>query len=90
MSTDIRRAQVDLILSARGTPRDDLFEYPHRADNSRRYIAEAETFLDKILDLQAPMIREREAAAWDAGAFDASMSLDHGGHNADNPYTEES
>lgn len=27
---------------------------------------------------------------WEQGAFAASTSLDHGGHNATNPYTEES
>lgn len=52
MSTDIRREQVDLLLALQGTPRNQLFEYPHRADDSRRYIARAETALDKILKLQ--------------------------------------
>lgn len=28
--------------------------------------------------------------AWEEGAFDATISLGHGGHNASNPYTEES
>lgn len=28
--------------------------------------------------------------AWENGAFDAAISLGHGGHNATNPYTEKS
>lgn len=57
-----------MLLVLRGTPRNRLFEYPHRADDSERYIAEAEATLDKILGLQAPVIREREREAWDEGA----------------------
>lgn len=30
-----------------------------------------------------------KADAWDEGAFAAALSLDHGGHNADNPYRKE-
>ena len=52
MSADTRRAQVDLLLVLQGTPRNQLFEYPHRADDSRRYIARAEKALDEVLNLQ--------------------------------------
>lgn len=30
--------------------------------------------------------RQAKEQAWDEGAKDAAMSLDHGGHNATNPY----
>lgn len=37
-----------------------------------------------------PVIRKAKAEAWEHGAFDAALSLDHTGHNATNPYKEES
>lgn len=39
---------VDLLLAHGGTPRKDLFEYPHRADDSRMYIKEAQMLAEKI------------------------------------------
>lgn len=49
---------VDIILATKGTPRHHLFEYPHRADDSRRMIAEAEAVVRKILNIQ-----ERDASS---------------------------
>ena len=34
----------------------------------------------------AEELRKAQETAWDQGAMDAAMSLNHGGHNADNPY----
>lgn len=34
-------------------------------------------------------LAKAKAEAWDRGAFDAALSLNHGGHNADNPYKEQ-
>lgn len=33
-------------------------------------------------------LNQVRAEAWEQGAFAAATSLDHGGHNADNPYKE--
>lgn len=45
--------------------------------NRVRFMSESE--LDRF-------IAKIKAEAWERGAFDASLSLNHGGHNADNPY----
>lgn len=42
---------VDFMLEQRGTPRRDLFEYPHRADDSRTYIANAERSAVEVLNI---------------------------------------
>ncbi len=42
---------VDLVLEHKGTPRRHLFEYPHRADDSRDMIASAEALVRNILRL---------------------------------------
>lgn len=39
---------VDLVLEYNRTPRNDLFEYPHRADDSMKIIAAAEELVRKI------------------------------------------
>lgn len=49
----IKRRQIDreivnLLLEYTGTPREDLFEYPHREDDSIRYIRNAESLAQKI------------------------------------------
>ena len=43
---------------------------------------DSQTHSQHVATMLAPVF----ADVWDEGAFDASMSLDHGGHNADNPY----
>lgn len=40
---------VDVVLEYNRTPRRDLFEYPHRPDDSRKYIRDAETIVRTIL-----------------------------------------
>lgn len=37
----------------------------------------------------AEVIRRAYEKIWEQGARDASLSLGHGGHNADNPYRKE-
>lgn len=44
---------VDVLLAYSGTPRHHLYEYPHRDNDSDRYIANAEAVLDKILSALA-------------------------------------
>lgn len=39
------------MLKLMGTPYDELFEYPHRADDSRDYINKAETMVIKHLTM---------------------------------------
>jgi hypothetical protein len=39
---------VDILLSYKGTPRDRLFEYPYRADDSRKMIENAEYVVRRI------------------------------------------
>lgn len=43
------REMVDVVLEYNRTPRQDLFEYPHREDDSRKYIRDAETLVRTIL-----------------------------------------
>lgn len=46
---EVTDGMVDVVLEYNRTPRRDLFEYPHRADDSRKYIAEAHALVRNIL-----------------------------------------
>ena len=78
---------VDMLLEIMGYPRDELFEYPHRADDSIRYITRAERTLDKILAVAQP---EAKAEAWDE-CVDYAPHTTHERKRlkADNPYRGE-
>jgi hypothetical protein len=39
---------VDILLNYNGTPRDRLFEYPYRADESKKLIESAEYVVRRI------------------------------------------
>ena len=49
VSTGTRTSLVDSMLAYKGTPRHKLFEYPHRDDDSRRMIQEAEQVVTAFL-----------------------------------------
>lgn len=51
VSTEDFNKMVDLVLKSNGTPRHQLFEYPHRDDDSRQMINKAETVVWEILTL---------------------------------------
>lgn len=53
LNEEARTECVDMILEVMGYPRHQLFEYPHRDDDSIRYITRAERTLDKILAMSA-------------------------------------
>lgn len=57
LNPDARTECVDMLLEIMGYPRDELFEYPNRADDSREYIARAERTLDKILTVAQPELQ---------------------------------
>lgn len=52
MAKEIERekldAAVNILLSYKGTPREHLFEYPYRADDSRKMIENAEYIVRRI------------------------------------------
>lgn len=48
ISTVTRERLVNALLAYKGTPRHRLFEYPHRVDDSRRMIQEAESVVTAI------------------------------------------
>ncbi|WP_190264848.1 hypothetical protein [Glutamicibacter nicotianae] len=56
LNPDARTECVDMLLEIMGYPRDELFEYPNRADDSREYIARSERTLDKILAVAQPEV----------------------------------
>lgn len=41
---------VDLVLAHAGTPRRELFEYPHRDDDSRDMIRKADNTVRRIVE----------------------------------------
>lgn len=47
--SDLRARMVDLLLAYKGTPRHELFEYPHRDSDSQRMISDAEAMALKII-----------------------------------------
>lgn len=47
---DRRDRAQDVVLEFNGTPRRELFEYPHRADESRELIAQADRVVAVVLD----------------------------------------
>ncbi len=47
--TFVTDEMVDVVLEYNRTPRRDLFEYPHRADDSRKMIKSAEALVRTIL-----------------------------------------
>lgn len=49
ITTGTRTSLVDSLLAYKGTPRHKLFEYPHRDDDSRRMIQEAEQVVAAFL-----------------------------------------
>lgn len=49
ISEGTRVSLVDSLLAYKGTPRHKLFEYPHRDDDSRAMIREAEAVVTAIL-----------------------------------------
>lgn len=51
VSSENFEKMVDIVLAHNGTPRHRLFEYPHRDDDSRRMIQEAEMVVRRILAL---------------------------------------
>ena len=57
LNPDARTECVDMLLEIMGYPRHELFEYPHRADDSIRYITRAERTLDKILAIAQPEVK---------------------------------
>ena len=60
LNPDARTECVDMLLEIMGYPRDELFEYPNRADDSREYISRAERTLDKILAVAQPVVNSVE------------------------------
>lgn len=68
-----RTELVDVLLAYSGTPRHRLYEYPHRDNDSDRYIANAEAVLDKILSALAQM--NQSAAAGNALVLEKLRSL---------------
>lgn len=56
LNPDAKRKCVDMLLAYSGTPRDHLYEYPHRSDDSDRYISNAESLLDQILAAALPEV----------------------------------
>lgn len=64
LNPDARDKCVDLLLELMGYPRDELFEYPNRADDSREYIARAERVLDEILVLSQPVLDSLDRKPW--------------------------
>lgn len=56
MSTQVKKEtmdkMVDAVLEYNKTPRRHLFEYPYRADDSQRLIANAERLVKTILALE--------------------------------------
>lgn len=53
LDSDTFESLVDIMLEQGGTPRRHLFEYPHRADDSRDYIAKAEKKVRLMLEILA-------------------------------------
>lgn len=51
MSKKARAELVNVLLDYSGTPRHRLYEYPHRDDDSDRFIANAEAVLDKMFSV---------------------------------------
>lgn len=53
MAKELEREKLDTVVSMllryKGTPRDRLFEYPYRDDESRELIANAETVARRIV-----------------------------------------
>lgn len=53
-SPTVTDEMVDAVLEHDGTPRRRLFEYPHRDDDSREMIKEAENLVRRILTRTKP------------------------------------
>ncbi|MNW58102.1 hypothetical protein D3C74_359480 [compost metagenome] len=56
LNPDAERQCVELLLEYHGTPMHRLYEYPHRDDDSDRYIANAKSLLAKILAVAQPEV----------------------------------
>lgn len=88
LNPDDERQCVELLLEYRGTPMHRLYEYPHRADDSDRYIANAKSLLAKILAVAQPEVTSVEvldAAIKRAGtrAFDFMDQTNRGEFSTD-------
>lgn len=69
LNPDAKRKCVDMLLSYSGTPREHLYEYPHRSDDSDRYIKNAESLLARIIEVAQP-------AGWETRAKNFMRVID--------------
>lgn len=86
LNPDARTECVDMLLEIMGYPRDELFEYPNRADDSIRYITRAERTLDKILAVAQPevnTVEELDALPVQSVIEDAGGSVFEVAHNGE-------
>lgn len=56
---EITDGMVDVVLEYNRTPRRHLFEYPHRADDSRKYIKDAQDLVRNILRQAQPSAKNK-------------------------------